>query len=113
MLQRIQSIWLLLAAAFDAITFRFPFYSGDWERDTIAAVVDLNAKTATKISNDYEAGLDFGQYQNLAVSGDYIYVPLTPTGEAGRLYVINWKTKAVIKGMTLTGQSGSSYLGSY
>lgn len=77
------------------------------------ALIDLNAKTATKISNDYEAGLDFGQYQNLAVSGDYIYVPLTPTGEAGRLYVINWKTKEVIKGTVLTGQSGSSYLGSY
>ena len=77
------------------------------------AMVDLNAKTATKISNDYEAGLDFGQYQNLAVSGDYIYVPLTPTGEPGRLYVINWKTREVIKGAALTGQSGSSYLGSY
>jgi len=77
------------------------------------ALVDLNAKTATKISSDYEAGLDFGQYQNLAVSGDYIYVPLTPTGEAGKLYVINWKTKEVIKGATLSGQSGSSYLGSY
>ena len=45
MLQRIQSVWLLLAAAFDAVTFRFPFYSGDWEKDTIAAVIDLNAKT--------------------------------------------------------------------
>ncbi|SDG21872.1 hypothetical protein SAMN04487996_11695 [Dyadobacter soli] len=77
------------------------------------AMVDLNAKTATKITNDYEAGLDFGQFQNLAVHGDNIYVPLTPTGEAGRLYVINWKTKAVTKGATLTGQSGSSYLGSY
>jgi len=77
------------------------------------ALIDLNAKTAAKISSDYEAGLDFGQYQNLAVNGDYIYVPLTPTGEAGRLYVINWKTKEVIKGTTLTGQSGSSYLGSY
>ncbi|MCF0041999.1 hypothetical protein [Dyadobacter fanqingshengii] len=77
------------------------------------ALIDLNAKTAAKISSDYEAGLDFGQYQNLAVSGDFIYVPLTPTGEAGRLYVINWKTKEVIKGTTLTGQSGSSYLGSY
>ncbi|WP_229254068.1 hypothetical protein [Dyadobacter sp. NIV53] len=77
------------------------------------ALVDLNAKTATKISNDYEAGLDFGQYQNLAVSGDFVYVPLTPTGEAGRLYVINWKTKEVTKGTALTGQSGSSYLGSY
>ena len=29
MLQRIQSIWLLLAAAFAAITFRFPFFSGN------------------------------------------------------------------------------------
>jgi hypothetical protein len=77
------------------------------------AMIDLNAKTAAKIANDYEAGLDFGQFQNLAVHGDHIYVPLTPTGEAGRLYVINWKTKAVTKGAALTGQSGSSYLGSY
>lgn len=45
MIQRVQSIWLLLAAAFDAVTFRFPFYSGDWERDTIPAVIDLNART--------------------------------------------------------------------
>ena len=45
MLQRIQSVWLLLATAFDAVTFRFPFYSGDWEKDTVAAVIDLNAKT--------------------------------------------------------------------
>jgi hypothetical protein len=77
------------------------------------ALVDLNAKTATKIASDYEAGLDFGQFQNLAVSGDYIYVPLTPTNEAGRLYVINWKTREVTKGATLTGKTGSSYLGSY
>jgi hypothetical protein len=77
------------------------------------ALIDLNAKTATKISNEYEAKLNFGQYQNLAVNGDFVYVPLTPTGEAGRLYVINWKTKDVIKGTVLTGQSGSSYLGSY
>jgi len=77
------------------------------------ALIDLNAKTGTKISNDYEAGLNFGQYQNIAVSGDYVYVPLTPTGEAGKLYVINWKTKEVIKGATLTGQTGSSYIGSY
>lgn len=77
------------------------------------ALIDLNTKTATKISNDYEAGLDFGQYQNIAVSGDYVYVPLTPPGEAGKLYVINWKTKEVIKGATLAGQTGSSYIGSY
>ncbi|HEV7381655.1 MAG TPA: hypothetical protein VGN64_17785 [Dyadobacter sp.] len=77
------------------------------------ALIDLNAKTATKIANDYEAGLDFGQYQNIAVNGDYAYVPLTPTGQPGKLYVINWKTKEVIKGATLTGKTGSAYLGSY
>jgi hypothetical protein len=77
------------------------------------AQVDLNAKTAIKIASDYEARLDFGQFQNIAVSGDFIYLPLTPIGEAGRLYVINWKTKEVIKGSTLLGQSGSGYLGSY
>ncbi len=77
------------------------------------ALVDLNAKTATKISNDYEATLDFSQYQNICVADDYVYVPLTPPSEAGKLYVINWKTKAAVKGATLTGKTGSFYLGSY
>ncbi|MGE5519166.1 MAG: DUF4293 family protein [Candidatus Dadabacteria bacterium] len=45
MIQRIQSIWLLLAALFAAITFRFPFYNGDWLKDTVQAPVDLNAET--------------------------------------------------------------------
>ncbi len=45
MLQRIQSVWLFLAAAFDAISFRFPFYSGDWLKDLSPLPVDLNANT--------------------------------------------------------------------
>lgn len=45
MLQRIQSIWLLFAAGLDAVTFRFPFYTGDWDRDTIYQLIDLNART--------------------------------------------------------------------
>lgn len=45
MIQRIQSIWLLLTAAFSAITFRFPFYNGDWLKDTIPNPIDLNART--------------------------------------------------------------------
>lgn len=46
MIQRIQSVWLLLATAFDAVTFRFPFFSGDWEKDDpLQVVVDLNART--------------------------------------------------------------------
>lgn len=46
MLQRIQSVWLFLAAAFDAATFKLPFYTGDWSKDATPAVVDLNALTA-------------------------------------------------------------------
>jgi hypothetical protein len=45
MLQRIQSVWLLLAAAFDAITFRFPFANGDWIFDKFLYPIELNAKT--------------------------------------------------------------------
>lgn len=45
MIQRIQSVWLLLAAIFSAITFRFPFYNGDWLKDLVQAPVDLNAQT--------------------------------------------------------------------
>ena len=48
MIQRIQSIWLLLAAAFAAISFRFPFYTGDRVVDAATgatAHVDLNATT--------------------------------------------------------------------
>lgn len=49
MIQRIQTLWLLLAAAFDAITFRFPFYNGDWTKDTIPTPVDLDADTTTPL----------------------------------------------------------------
>jgi peptidoglycan/LPS O-acetylase OafA/YrhL len=45
MIQRKQSLWLLLATAFDATTFRFPIYSGDWMKDTTPAAIDLNANT--------------------------------------------------------------------
>src|SRR5687768_14278784 len=50
MIQRIQSIWLLLAAIFAAITFRFPFYSGDWMKDAIPNPIDLNATTTIWLS---------------------------------------------------------------
>lgn len=50
MIQRIQSIWLLLVAIFAAVTFRFPFYIGDWIKDTTPAAVDLNARTTIWIS---------------------------------------------------------------
>lgn len=50
MIQRIQSVWLLLASIFDAITFRFPFYVGDWQKDTVPAIIDLNAQLTTPLT---------------------------------------------------------------
>ncbi|HEU4472560.1 MAG TPA: DUF4293 domain-containing protein [Flavisolibacter sp.] len=45
MIQRIQSIWLLLVAIFAAVTFRFPFYTGERLVDGLPAVTDLDALT--------------------------------------------------------------------
>ena len=47
MIQRIQSVWLFLASVFSSVTFRFPFYIGDWERDATPDPVELNATTTT------------------------------------------------------------------
>ncbi|MGZ3958220.1 MAG: DUF4293 domain-containing protein, partial [Flavisolibacter sp.] len=47
---RIQSIWLLLVAAFSAITFRFPFANGDWLKDAVPTSVPLDAKTTIWLS---------------------------------------------------------------
>jgi len=81
------------------------------------ALIDLNAKTATKLSTDIEAeaalSATLGQYQNIGVAGDYAYVPLTPGGQDGNLYVVDWKNKTVTKGAKLANQSGSFFIGSY
>lgn len=95
------------------------------------ALVDLNAKTATKLSTENEGDIGysgrsantttgvtaitgtFGQFQNIGVVGDNVYVPMTPNGVDGNLYVINYKTKAVTKGAKLKNQSGSFYIGAY
>ena len=94
------------------------------------ALVDVTAKTATKLAteNQSDAGFSglsaaqnggtaltgtFGQYQNIGIAGDYAYVPMTPNGVDGNLYLINWKTKQITKGAKLKNQSGSFYLGAY
>ncbi|MGE9310925.1 hypothetical protein ACLOAU_04745 [Niabella sp. CJ426] len=94
------------------------------------ALVDLNARTATKLvtDNQTDAGFSgltaaqnggkaltgtFGQFQHIGLAGDYAYVPMTPNGVDGNLYLINWKTKQVTKGAKLKNQSGSFYLGAY
>ncbi|MES2448886.1 MAG: hypothetical protein V4546_17005 [Bacteroidota bacterium] len=95
------------------------------------ALIDLNAKTATKLTTDNQTDIGysgrsgntatgvtsitgtFGQFQNIGFAGDYVYVPMTPNGVDGNLYVINYKTKQVTKGAKLKNQSGSFYLGAY
>jgi len=95
------------------------------------ALVDVVAKTATKLQTENQTHIGysgrsanvaqgitaitgtFGQYQNIGVAGDYAYVPMTPNGIDGNLYLINWKTKQIAKGAKLKNQSGSFYLGAY
>lgn len=94
------------------------------------ALIDLNAKTATELATDNQSdsgysGLSasqnngtalvgtFGQFQNIGVAGDNVYVPMTPNGLSGNLYVINYKTKTITKGAKLKNQSGSFYIGAY
>lgn len=95
------------------------------------ALVDLKARTATKLTTEQETNIGFsgrsansatgeaalvgtfGQFQNIGVYGDNAYVPMTPNGIDGNLYIINYKTKTVTKGAKLKNQSGSFYLGTY
>lgn len=81
------------------------------------ALIDLNAKTATKLATDSETdtalGTTFGQFQNIGLVGDNVYLPLTPSGKDGNIYIVNWKTKTIKKGATLKAASGSFYLGAY
>lgn len=82
-----------------------------------AALVDLTAKTATKLAIDIEGdaalSTTFGQFQNIGLHGDNVYLPLTASGKDGNIYVINWKTKEITKGAKLINQSGSFFIGAY
>lgn len=75
------------------------------------------AGSARKISTDVEtdAALStvLGQYQNIGVEGDYVYIPLAPSGKDGNIYVLNWKTGVIAKGARLKNASGSFYIGAY
>jgi len=106
----------------DIVTFRYikdgngvVLYKRD-KKGAYIALVDLNAKTATHLPTEQEADDNFssiGQYQNIGAAGDYVYVPLTPHSKDGNLYVINWKTKEIIKGAKLKGMSWAYYIGAY
>ncbi|MCK8495795.1 hypothetical protein M0L20_28270 [Spirosoma sp. RP8] len=89
----------------------YALYSQDGSDQGFVARLDLNAKTATRVDLPYEAGLDFGQYQGILVSGDDVYIAFTPVGKDGNIYIINRQTGAVTKGAKLVNKAGNHYIG--
>ncbi len=77
------------------------------------ALIDLSTNTATKISTEYEAQLNFDQHQSIAVEGDFVYVPLTPVSLPGNVFVYNWKTGVLTKGAKLANGTGHRFIGAY
>lgn len=89
----------------------YVLYTHDGTEQGYIARLDLNAKTATKVNIDYDTDLNFGQYQGILVSGDEVYVAVTPTGKDGNIYIFNSKTGAVTKGAKLVNKAGNHYIG--
>lgn len=90
----------------------YVMYTHDGTNQGFIARIDVNAKTATKVEEiEYDADLDFGQYQGILVVGDNVYVAVTPTGKDGNIYIFNKKTGAVTKGAKLVNKAGNHYIG--
>ncbi|MDI9876661.1 hypothetical protein [Flectobacillus rivi] len=89
----------------------YALYTHDGTTQGYIARLDLNAKTATKIDITYDADLNFGQYQGVLVSGDEVFVAVTPVGKDGNIYIFNKKTGTVTKGATLVNKAGNHYIG--
>ncbi|WP_343330966.1 hypothetical protein [Polaribacter staleyi] len=78
------------------------------------ALVDLNAKTATKIDAiPYDPDFYLFQYQGFVVDGTEIYVTQAPVGQNGNIYVIETETGVVTKGAELVNAEGSHFIGAF
>ncbi|ARN71187.1 hypothetical protein BST91_05760 [Nonlabens tegetincola] len=95
-------------------------YRHDGSQDGVAgaqgyfALVDLNAKTATKIDQiPYEPDFYLFQYQGFAVDGNDIYLTQAPVGKDGNIYVINTESGQVTKGAQLINVPGSHFIGAW
>lgn len=87
-------------------------YTQEGSSQGYAAYVDLIAKTAVKVTGiAYDSDLNFGQYQGVLVSGDEVYIAVTPVGKDGNIYILNSKTGSVAKGAKLVNRAGNHYIG--
>lgn len=78
------------------------------------ALVDLKAKTATKIDAiPYDPNFYLFQYQGFAVNGTEIFVTQAPVGENGNIYAIETETGEVTKGAELVNVEGSHFIGTF
>ncbi|WP_405611337.1 hypothetical protein [Polaribacter sp. Asnod1-A03] len=78
------------------------------------ALVDLNAKTATKINEiPYDVDMEMFQYQGFAVEGTEIYFTAASVGQNGNIYVIDTETGEVTKGAELVNATGSHFIGAW
>ncbi len=78
------------------------------------ALVDLDAKTATKITEvPYDVDMEMFQYQGFAVDGNEIYFTAASVGKDGNIYVIDTETGNVTKGAQLINAEGSHFIGAW
>ena len=78
------------------------------------ALVDLNAKTATKINDiPYDPNFYLFQYQGFVVDGTEIYLTQGPVGKNGNIYVVETETGEVTKGAQLVNVDGSHFIGAF
>lgn len=90
----------------------YAVYSHAGSDQGYVARLDLNAKTAQRVDGiDYDADLNFGQYQGFVVDGGKVYIAVTPVGKDGNIYVIDAATGAVAKGAKLINKPGNHYIG--
>ncbi|MCG1035362.1 hypothetical protein [Polaribacter sargassicola] len=82
--------------------------------ESFFALVDLNAKTATKIEEiPYDVDMEMFQYQGFAVDGNEIYFTAASVGQNGNIYVIDTETGVVTKGAELENAEGSHFIGAW
>ncbi|MGR3810057.1 hypothetical protein [Jiulongibacter sp. NS-SX5] len=78
------------------------------------ALVDLNARTATKLDAiPYDPDFYLFQYQGFAVDGNEIYLTQAPVGQNGNIYVVDTETGNVTKGAELVNVEGSHFIGAF
>ncbi len=77
------------------------------------ARVNLYNRTASTVSLPYDVDMYFFQHQGILVKGDNVYIPMSPIGKDGNIYVINRNTGVVTTGAKLKNAAGAQFVGAF